>query len=352
MPMATALVTTTAHGAHDHRDHVEQAARLAAINRAIDAHRLRTDLLKLDYAPASDAQILAAHQLRVIETVRGAVARGGGWLDQDTYITSGSLEAARLAAGAAVRAVDAVVRGEAGNAFALVRPPGHHATPTRPMGFCLLNNVAIAARHAIMALGLSRVAIVDFDVHHGNGTQDCFYDDGTVLFCSTHASPLYPESGEINESGYEDGYGTTLNVPLPHGSGDQALSLVYDEVILPALHDFAPQLILVSAGYDGHWADPLGPFTLSTSGYAGLTLRLKQLADAICGGRLVMVLEGGYDPAALGECVVASLQVLLGHTHGPDRLGPFDVSEPDITQLIRHIKYHHPIFQGMWGSWM
>ncbi|HNP69863.1 MAG TPA: histone deacetylase [Kouleothrix sp.] len=350
--MATALVSTPAHSAHDNPDHVEQAARLKAIHRAIDASGVRSALMEISYLPASVPQILAAHQPRVLEAVRAAVARGGGWIDEDTYTTAGSLDAAVLAAGASIRAVETVVGGQASNAFALVRPPGHHATNQRPMGFCLLNNVAIAARHAIMSLGLERVAIVDFDVHHGNGTQDCFYDDGTVLFCSTHAAPLYPDSGEIDENGYEDGYGATLNVPLPHGAGDQALGLVFDEVIVPALRDFAPQLILVSAGFDGHWADPLGPFTLSTKGYAGLVRRLKQLAEAICDGRLVMILEGGYDPVALADCVVASLQVLLDQPVTADRLGRFDASEPDVTPVIKHIKYHHPIFQSLWGGWM
>lgn len=347
--MATAIVTNPTHAAHTNAEHVEQALRLQAIDAALDVSGLRPLLLELRHAPASIAQLTAIHHPRMVESLRAAT-RGAGWLDQDTYCTAGSFEAAAGSAGAAVRAVEAVVRGQASNAFALARPPGHHATPARPMGFCLFNNVAVAARHATTKLGLDRVAIVDYDVHHGNGTQDCFYDDGQVLFCSTHAAPLYPETGEIHEVGIEGGYGHTLNIPLPHGAGDGTLLRVFEEVVLPAVHDFAPQLILVSAGYDGHWADPLGPFTLSTGGYAALTKRLVDLAGAVCGGRIVLVLEGGYDPAALGECVVAALQVLLGRAAGQPALGADD--EPPIEPLLRQIKRHHPLFQSLWSGWM
>ncbi|MBK9712621.1 MAG: histone deacetylase [Kouleothrix sp.] len=350
--MPTAIVTNPRHALHDEHDHVEQAVRLEAIERAIDESGLRDDLVEIMPLPASAAQILAVHHPRVIEIVRAASARGGRWLDQDTYTTAGTLDAALLAAGAAVRAVEAVISGQVSNAFALVRPPGHHATSSQSMGFCLFNNIAIAARHATLALGVERVAIVDYDVHHGNGTQDCFYDDGQVLFCSTHASPLYPESGEIYESGLEAGYGTTLNIPLPHGAGDQALGMAFDELIAPALRDFMPELILVSAGYDGHWADPLGPLTLSTAGYTALTRRLVDLARDICGGRIVLVLEGGYDPAALSACVVASLRVLMEQPVGEDALGPSGMDEPNIETLVERIRKQHPAFQSLQLGWM
>jgi acetoin utilization deacetylase AcuC-like enzyme len=341
--MPTAIVTNPQHAAHDDPDHVEQAARLHAIMDAIERSGLRRDLLELAPLPASESQILAAHHPRLLTAVERASARGG-WLDQDTYVTTGSLEAAIMAAGAAVRAVDAVLGGEASNAFALVRPPGHHATPLQPMGFCLFNNIAIAAHHALDAYGLWRVAIVDHDVHHGNGTQDCFYDDGRVLFCSTHASPLYPETGEIHECGFESGYGTTFNIPLPHGAGDRAFLRLYDDLLLPAIRSFSPQLILVSAGYDGHWADPIGPHSLSVAGYAALTRRLVALAQEICDGQIVLVLEGGYSPQALGACVVAALRVLSGRDAGPDPLGPSETPEPDISHLIERIRQGHPVF--------
>jgi acetoin utilization deacetylase AcuC-like enzyme len=250
-----------------------------------------------------------------------------------------------MAAGAAAQAVEAVVSGRAGNAFALVRPPGHHATRSRSMGFCLLNNIAIAAGHALDRLGLERIAIVDYDVHHGNGTQDCFYDDGRVLFCSTHAWPLYPGTGAVEEAGAESGYGLTLNLPVPHGTGDTALLRCYDELVLPAVRAFAPQLLLVSAGYDAHWADPLGPLTLSVAGFAALTQRLVDLAEQLCGGRIVLVLEGGYNLEALGACVVAALRVLLGRDPGADPLGAADTPEPDLTALIDRVRRKHPLFQ-------
>lgn len=341
--MTTAIVTSPRHTAHDHPEHVEQAARLYTIMDAIDRGDLRGELLELAAAPASESQILAAHHPYLLEVIERAAARGS-WIDADTYTTTESLDAAIMAAGAAVRAVDAVLSGAASNAFALARPPGHHATQMRPMGFCLLNNVAIAAHHALDAHGLWRVAIVDHDVHHGNGTQDCFYDDGRVLFCSTHASPLYPETGEAHECGYESGYGATFNIPLPHGAGDAAFTRLYDELLLPAIRSFSPQLILVSAGYDGHWADPLGPHALSVAGYAALTRRLVALAQELCEGRIVLVLEGGYNPEALGACVVAALRVLLGRAAGPDPLGPAETVEPDISHLIERIRSGHPVF--------
>jgi acetoin utilization deacetylase AcuC-like enzyme len=345
--MATAIVSSQFHEAHDDPEHVEQAARLSAINAAIDRSGLRADLLELASRGASLEQILAAHHPRVLELVRRLSAHGAVWLDQDTYLTAGSLDAALMAAGAAVEAVEVVVADQASNAFALVRPPGHHATPMRSMGFCLFNNVAIAAHHAFDRLGIDRIAIVDYDVHHGNGTQDCFYDDGRVLFCSTHASSLYPETGAAHEHGYEAGYGTTLNLPLPHGTGDAGLRQVYDELVLPAIRDFVPQLILVSAGFDGHWADPLGPLVLSVAGYAALTRRLVDLAGEICGGRIVLVLEGGYDLPALSACVVAALRVLLGRDPGPDPLGSAEVREPDITSLIEAVRERHPLVQAI-----
>jgi acetoin utilization deacetylase AcuC-like enzyme len=345
--MATAISSSPVHAAHDDPEHVEQAARLAAINAAIDASGLRHSLLELAPRAASMEQILAAHHPRVLELVHRLSARGAIWLDQDTYVTAGSLDAACMAAGAAIQAVEAVVHGQATNAFALVRPPGHHATPMRSMGFCLFNNLAIAAHHALDHLGIDRIAIVDYDVHHGNGTQDCFYDDGRVLFCSTHASALFPETGAAHEHGHESGYGTTLNLPLPHGTGDLGLCQVYDELLLPAIRDFVPQLILVSAGFDGHWADPLGPLTLSVAGYAALTQRLVSLAGEICGGRIVLVLEGGYDLSALSACVVAALRVLLGHDPGPDPLGPSGVGEPDITHVIEAVRERHPLAQAI-----
>jgi acetoin utilization deacetylase AcuC-like enzyme len=343
--MTTAIINNPLHATHDEPSHVERAARMNAIATALDKSGLRADLVELAAQPINEAQILAVHERRLMEFVRTAASRGPQWLGADTYIMPGSWEAARLAAGAVAGAVEAVAGGQVSNAFALIRPPGHHATPSQPMGFCLLNNIAIAARHALDALGIERVAIVDFDVHHGNGTQDCFYDDGRVLFCSTHGSPLYPNTGAMDEVGLEDGYGTTLNMPLPYATGDLGFQDVYDQVVLPAVRRFKPQLILVSAGYDAHWDDPLGPLSLSINGYAALTQRLVALADELCGGKIVLVLEGGYSLPALAGGVLASLRVLLGRNPGPDPLGPASHAEPDISLLIRRMRDRHPIFQ-------
>ncbi|MBK9711358.1 MAG: histone deacetylase [Kouleothrix sp.] len=342
--MTTAIITNPRHATHDSPGHVERATRLQAIDAAIEASGLRPDLLELVAQPAGEAQILAVHQLRLLELVRWSAGQDHVWFGMDTYTTPGTWEAARMAAGAAAVLVEAVVSGRASNGFALIRPPGHHATPSQPMGFCLLNNVAIAARHA-MALGIERVAIVDYDVHHGNGTQDCFYDDGRVFFCSTHASPLYPGTGAEDEVGIEGGYGTTLNLPLPYQTGDTDFLQLYDNVVLPALRRFGPQLILVSAGYDAHWDDPLGPLSLSISGYATLTQRLVGLAGELCGGKIALVLEGGYSLPALSGGVVAALRVLLGRAPGADPLGPAGTPEPDISSLIAWVRDRHPIFQ-------
>jgi len=249
------------------------------------------------------------------------------------------------AAGGVLAAAEAVRDGRDRTALCLVRPPGHHASPERGMGFCLFNNVAIAARYAIEKHGLERVMIVDYDVHHGNGTQDCFYDDGQVLFCSTHAWPLYPGTGAIQEVGVESGYGLTLNLPLPHGTGDAGFQRCYEEVIVPAIQSFKPQLLLVSAGYDAHWADPLGPLALSVAGFARLTQRLVTLAEQLCGGRIVLVLEGGYDLQALSAGVLAALHVLLGRDPGHDPLGPANLREPDLSALIGRVLQTHPLFQ-------
>jgi acetoin utilization deacetylase AcuC-like enzyme len=342
--MTTAITTNPRHAAHDEPGHVEHAARLTAIHAAIDSSGLRADLLELAPNPATEQQILAVHEPQLLAAVRSTMAYERAGLDADTYTTSGSYDAALMAAGAAIHAVEAVIQGQAANAFALIRPPGHHATPNRPMGFCLFNNIAIAARHALGTLGLDRVAIVDYDVHHGNGTQDCFYEDGQVLFCSTHAWPLYPGTGRAQEVGAESGYGLTLNLPLPYGAGDESLGRCYNELIIPAIRAFDPQLILVSAGYDGHWDDPLGPLALSVAGYAALTQRLVKLAEELCGGRIVLVLEGGYSLRALGACTVAALRVLLGRDPGADSLGPAPAREPDVSALIEQVRRAHPLF--------
>src|ERR671932_386275 len=238
---------------HDDPTHFENARRLQAINALLDQSGIRRELTALVGRPATEREIRAVHTPRLIEELQFLAYEGGGSLDPDTYLTGDSWAAACCAAGGVIRAVEAVIRGEVDNAFALVRPPGHHATPNRSMGFCLINNVAIAAQYALDVLGLNRVAIVDWDTHHGNGTQDIFYAEKRVLYCSTHTWPLFPGTGFWREMGTGAGMGTTLNVPLPYYLNDDGYNRVYDDLIVPAVRRFRPEIILVSAGLSARW---------------------------------------------------------------------------------------------------
>lgn len=341
----TALLTDPSFDAHFWPGHIEQAERLQAVRRALDAAGLAQALRRLAPRPAPAAALEAVHTLNLLRRLRQMASYGGGQFDADTYVTADSWDVATLAAGATLGAVEAVLAGQCRNAFALVRPPGHHATPARAMGFCLINNVAVAARYAVQHAGLQRVAIVDYDVHHANGTQDIFYSDPHVLLLSTHAARLYPGTGALAEMGDAAAHSATLNVPLPFGVGDSGYALVFEQVVAPALQRFRPQLILVSAGYDAHWSDPLGPMTLSVSGYARLNQILLALADELCDGRIVFSLEGGYNHSALSACVVATLRQLLGQTPGPDPLGAVAEPEPlaEVARLVAALQARHPL---------
>ncbi|WP_439154532.1 histone deacetylase family protein [Yoonia sp.] len=302
--MTTALITHS-----DCLDHVtpsghpEQVARLSAVLGALEG----MDLLRVKAPLAADDDILRCHPKAHLNAIRAA-APTSGWrsLDADTHMSPGTLQATFRAVGAVVRAVDMVLGGEAANAFAAVRPPGHHAERETAMGFCFFGNVAIGAKHALDHHGLKRVAIVDFDVHHGNGTQDLVEDDPRILFCSTHQSPLYPGTGAAHETGV----GNVLNVPLPEGTGSQAFRDVMARMVLPRVDDFAPQLLLISAGFDAHQADPLAGMNLTTDDFAWVTEKLCDLADRHCQGRVVSALEGGYDLEALGAAAAAHVNVL------------------------------------------
>ena len=309
MQPLTALLRSPAFGGHDTGGHPENPGRLAAV----DAELARAGLLDgrpaVPFGPAVLAALERVHDPRYVEALHRLTDAGGGWLDADTMVGPDSVAVASLAAGAAIAAVDAALDGRAPRAFALVRPPGHHATPGRGMGFCLFNHVAIAAAHAL-ARGLERVLIVDWDVHHGNGTQDAFYGTDRVLFCSVHQSPLYPGTGAAGERGRGAGAGFTLNVPLPAGRGDADYRRVFDERVLPVARAYRPELVLVSAGFDAHAADPLGGMRVTEAGFADLARRTFELASDHADGRLVALLEGGYDPQALARSVVAVLRVL------------------------------------------
>ncbi len=319
--MTTAFFTDPRTDDHTLPDHPENAARLQAIIRRLEESGILARLDCRTPLPATDEQLLLVHTARHLALIAEAERRGQpAMLDADTYICPESNLAARLSAGAALEAVDAVLSGAAANALVALRPPGHHALPDRALGFCLFSNVALAARHAQARHGAARVLIVDYDVHHGNGTQDVFYTDGSVLFISTHQSPLFPGTGHIDEIGAGPGEGATINVPLPAGHGDPTFAAIYEQIVWPAARRFAPDLILVSAGFDAHWSDPLAGLTLTLAGYDRLTRALVRMAQELCGGRIVFVLEGGYSLPALAEGVLNVAYALLGDPPANDPL--------------------------------
>ncbi|GIT92625.1 acetoin utilization protein [Jannaschia pagri] len=283
--------------------HPEQVARLRVILEALDG----MDLERREAVEATDEQLLRCHPAEYLDAIAGAVpSEGWAQLDADTFLSPGTWRAARLAAGAAVQAVDAVMGG-APNAFVAMRPPGHHAETQTPMGFCTLGNVAIAAKHALDGHRVSRVAVVDFDVHHGNGTQDLLWDEPRARFYSTHQMPLWPGSGAPSDQG---AHGNVVNLPLPPNSDGRAFRKAMEDVILPGLDTFAPELLFISAGFDAHRADPLAQLNWTTEDFAWATERLCDVADQHCAGRVVSCLEGGYDLVALAEAVAAHVDVL------------------------------------------
>ena len=333
----------TAHLAHNNASHPENATRLTETLRALEQLGLTRELVQIPPTPATLDQILAVHTAQEVDLVRTASIQNRGFLDPDTYVTPNSFEAAVRAAGGAIACVDAVLAGQVTSAFALVRPPGHHATPDRPMGFCLFNNIAIAARHAITRYGLQRILIVDFDVHHGNGTQDAFYDCPDVLYFSTHQYPFYPGSGDLREVGSGSGTGYTVNIPLPAYCGDDEYRAVFRQVLVPVAKRYAPQLILVSAGFDPHWADPLASMRVSVRGFRDLLSMISLLVAELCQGRLMMTLEGGYNTQVLADVIATSLYLLQGADTVVDALGPATspARGPDVQPIIKAARRIH-----------
>jgi acetoin utilization deacetylase AcuC-like enzyme len=297
---------------HDTGAHPENARRLIAIINHLDESHTLENLINIKPRPATEDELMIVHSRRHIEHVRDAVERRGGYLDADTPVSTGSYEAALYAVGGVIKATEAVMRGDVQSVFALVRPPGHHATREESMGFCLFNNIAIAAKYALKTFPIKRIAIIDFDVHHGNGTEEAFESNPDVLYVSTHESPLYPGTGGVNDTGTGEAKGTKVNIPLPAGSGDAEYRRAYTDIIVPVVTRFKPELIMVSAGYDAHFMDDLATMRLTASGYGMIVNFIKDMADSLCGGRLVLTLEGGYNLAALVESVKATLSVLLG----------------------------------------
>ncbi len=339
--MATGYVFDEIFTKHDFPGHPESATRLRTVMDHLTRQNLLSRLTQVPARQATRTELLRCHHPRHLERVEEISRRGGGMLDSDTYTNAFSYEAALRAAGGAVDLTAAVLEGRLDNGFALVRPPGHHATPARAMGFCLFGNIAVAARAARFDYGLERVAVVDFDVHHGNGTQDVLLEDSSILFVSSHEYPYYPGTGAAAEIGEGEAKGATVNVPVSMGVGDAGYKHLYGEVVFPILRRFQPELILVSAGFDAHWDDPLANIGLTLSGYHWLSQSLIELAAELCQGRIVFVLEGGYNLDVLALGVGNVFRALLGDADHQDPLGPSPWREPDISALLSKLKTFH-----------
>src|SRR5262244_299918 len=307
--MSTLLITHPA--CLDHltpAGHPERPDRLRAIDRALGHERFRA-LVRVEAPAAALETIALCHPMQYVTAIRDASPKEGLLgLDADTTMSPGSFEAALRAAGGAVHAVDEVMTGKAANAFVATRPPGHHTETARPMGFCLFNNAAIAARYAQKEHGIERAAVVDFDVHHGNGSQDIFWSDKSVMYCSTHQMPLYPGTGAASERGEHN---TIVNAPLSPGDGGAQFRTAMETVILPRLRDFRPDLIVISAGFDAHQRDPLANLNLLEADFQWATLKLIEVANATARGRVVSLLEGGYDLDGLAKSVAAHVGALM-----------------------------------------
>lgn len=331
----TALACVSGHARHNLDGHPECAGRLETIVSLLQDSGLASQCQEVPCRIATRQEIELVHMPSIWTSLHSKMQSGQlRWLDTDTYLTENSPQVALAAAGAALQATEEVTTGRADNGLALVRPPGHHATRSKSMGFCLLNNVAIAARWAQKRLGVERVLILDFDVHHGNGTQDIFYEDPNVLYISFHQYPLFPMTGTLAEIGSGPGLGTNCNLPVPAGTGDEGIRHLMLEIVSPLVQEFAPNLILVSAGFDGHWRDPLAQLELSLGGYAWLTQNLLALAEEVCKGKLVVFLEGGYDQQVLSCGVHNALQQLLGQKGTLDPIGASGKKGADISELL------------------
>ena len=358
---------------HNLTGHPENRTRLERIMRTLAAEGLLARMTLAPPQPVDLALLARVHQQPYIVALKQYAERGGGHVDADTYVSPRSYDAALLAAGGAAGLVRAVMSGRARNGIGLLRPPGHHATYERGMGFCIFNNVAVAARTALeggVGAGLAgstgadhprenvvkaslafdagkpapttRVLIVDWDVHHGNGTEEIFYESPEVLFFSTHQYPYYPGSGAWDETGAGAGKGYTVNAPLPAGVGDAGFRRIYAEILTPLARRFRHDLILVSAGYDAHWNDPLAGLRLSLAGYWEMARTVVALAEELCEGRLVVILEGGYNLEVLSAGVADCCRALLGDpAPGPDPLGPSPWPERSADDLIRTVRDLH-----------
>ena len=344
LKMAPSKVGVTLNESPNHlsKGHPESPERFRSIESELREY-LPESIIWLDPQPIQPDELESVHPQSYVQMIMQQSLSGGGYLDYgDTYVTGSSYADALDAAACTLSTLEVVLEGEVDTGFAIVRPPGHHASNDRAMGFCLFNNIALAARTA-QSSGKQRVGIVDFDVHHGNGTQDIFYSDPDVLYISTHQWGIFPGTGAREEIGPADARGSTVNIPLPPGVGDSGMSEIYNRLIDPVLHRFKPEILLVSAGFDAHMHDPLASLQLSAHGYYELTRSLVSTAQVLCDGRLMLVLEGGYNPDALARCVLAACHALTGQplpTLPPEET---KITEPDISALVSDLLELHSI---------
>lgn len=326
-------------------DHVESPERIKTIYRLLDSPSLSSFFLTPEFGVASQELIALNHSSDLIRRVAETAGKQFDFLDPDTRTSPDSYAAACMAAGALIRGIDLLLDGAIDNGFALVRPPGHHAEYDRSMGFCLFNNVAIAARYATQVLGLERVMIVDWDLHHGNGTQNSFYDSDKVLYISTHQYPYYPGTGSLRETGAGKGEGFTVNIPLPGYQGDRDYATIFDDIVAPIGREYRPQLILVSAGFDIYQGDPLGSMEVTAQGFAYLTHTLVSLAEDVCEGRLLVTLEGGYNLDGQRDGILAVLGQLCGQRLATDHPVHLD---GELSKRLRQEKSVHPAIHQAW----
>lgn len=322
---------------HEFPDHPERPGRLDALERLLDSFGAE----RLEAARASEEEVGRVHPAGMIRGIAEACKQGAGIIDYaPTFVTETSYEDAMLAAGGVLTCARAVMNGAASNAFAIVRPPGHHAEPERAMGFCLFSNIAIAAQD-LLAKGMQRVMVIDYDAHHGNGTQACFLNEERAGFISTHQWGIYPGTGWLDDAPHAKN--RMVNVPLPARAGDETFSRIADEIFKPMVESFQPEMLLVSAGFDSHWSDPLTSLGLSTGGFHAVSKKLAGLADEVCRGKIVFVLEGGYDPQNVAHGAASVFDALAGR---PLRIEANDKSpypEPDFEPRLKEIRLRHSI---------
>jgi len=326
--MTTQIVFSEEFSKHNNMEHPENASRLHVMMEEIKKAPFYKDLEFIKPEILPEKTLYEIHSERMIEQVKDISSIGESWIDMDTYVCRSDYETARLAAGGLLKTCNNVINGKADNAFGLIRPPGHHATKDRSMGFCLFNNAAIAANE--LSKKGKKTLIFDFDVHHGNGTQDIFYDRKDVMYQSTHLSPHYPGTGDTNEIGIGDGKGYTINAPLSHGNGNNAVSKVLDEVFLPVAKQFNPDMIIISSGYDSHYLDPLGGLRFTTDFFGEMTARFQKIQS-----KIVCTLEGGYNLQWIGKCLVSQLGQM---TNNKVKFNDSTDEHENVNDLINNIK--------------